>query len=337
MAGSIRLVRGKDVWELRVFAGRDSSGKVRHVHLKFRGSRRAAERELARLVAEQGLTRRITPEPGADWGPNTTINDAINAWRENGWEDLSPSTTRRYESIVKVHIAPSIGKKKIVLLSPYEVERFLRNLKNAGLSQSSVHQVRAVMARACHLARRWSGNTLPNPIADTELPSWGIAGQASVRAPELEEVRSLLRGAKTDSQHLLTFFSLIVATGMRRGEACALRWRDVDFEDQTIHVNESIVAASGREHSSLIRRKDFLNLHRSSMRKDGNPSKASEYGPTTSISSIASWMILSPANDLRFVVPTAERIALVDGSPTAPDASTRTEMNRRRGGAHAGR
>jgi hypothetical protein len=52
MAGSVRLVNGDDMWELRVYLGRDESGRVRHVHRRFRGTRRGAERALARLVVE---------------------------------------------------------------------------------------------------------------------------------------------------------------------------------------------------------------------------------------------------------------------------------------------
>lgn len=39
-----------------------------------------------------------------------------------------------------------------------------------------------MLHRACRLARRWSGNTLPNPIADTELPSWSVLETDHVRA-----------------------------------------------------------------------------------------------------------------------------------------------------------
>ena len=46
MAGSLRLVPGRtDVWELRIYLGRDSEGRVRHRHTRFTGSRRQAERE----------------------------------------------------------------------------------------------------------------------------------------------------------------------------------------------------------------------------------------------------------------------------------------------------
>lgn len=107
MAGSLRLVRGRDVWELRWFAGRDAAGRVRHRHATFRGTRHEAERALARLVADG--ERPLRPVRGR-WGETTTINDALSGWRDNGWDDLSPSTTWRYQSIWDTNRKRSIGK-----------------------------------------------------------------------------------------------------------------------------------------------------------------------------------------------------------------------------------
>ena len=58
-----------------------------------------------------------------------------------------------------------------------------------GLSEGSVRIIRAVLHRSCRVARRWSGNTLPNPIADTELPTWRLDEKRErVRAPSSVEM-----------------------------------------------------------------------------------------------------------------------------------------------------
>jgi len=54
--------RGSDVWELRTFVGRDAKGRVRHRSITFRGSKRAAERELARFVTEQEEEPAVVPQ-----------------------------------------------------------------------------------------------------------------------------------------------------------------------------------------------------------------------------------------------------------------------------------
>ncbi len=152
------------------------------------------KRELARLVAEQEARPALVPE--TKWGPNTTVNDAIAAWRDNGWEDLSPNTRRHYESIWKVHI------------------------------EGSIRQVRAVLHRACRLARKWSGGILHNPAEDADLPLWQLEEQREpVRAPSAKEVRALIDTALEEDIRLAAFLRLLAATGLRRGtiELCVLR------------------------------------------------------------------------------------------------------------------
>jgi integrase len=247
MAGSMRLVGQPDTWELRVYVGRDKQGRVRHRHARVQGSQRAAERALARMVAEvDAAGPRIDDVQGTGrWGPKTTINDAIAAWRLNDWEDLSPSTTRRYESIWSVHVRGGIGRTPIVSLSSYDLERYYRKLKADGLAEATVRQTRALLNRACRLARKWSGNSLPNPVADSELPTWSVADSADVRAPTLEEVNAVLAAAHDYDPRVGAFTRLLAATGMRRGEACAIRRSDVDLEARTVRIDESIVAAPG--------------------------------------------------------------------------------------------
>ena len=52
MAGSLRLVKAPDVYELRVYVGRDRSGRVKHRYERFIGNKRSAQRALAALVTE---------------------------------------------------------------------------------------------------------------------------------------------------------------------------------------------------------------------------------------------------------------------------------------------
>ncbi len=247
MAGSLRAVEGRPgTWQLRVYLGRDAESRVHHRHVTFKGSRRQAERELARLVAEQdALPAAVSPQP-AKWGSTTTINDAVIAWRDNGWDDLSPKTARHYESIWKVHVAPTIGRRKIAVLGTYDVERYYRSLKAEGLSMATVRQVKAVLHRACRLAHKWSDGVLPNPIADADLPTWRLEEQrAAVRAPEPFEVQALLTAATAEDLRMGVFLRVLAATGIRRGEACALRWSDLDLERGVITVDKGVIAAKG--------------------------------------------------------------------------------------------
>ncbi len=243
MAGSIRPIAGKPgVWEIRVYIGRDEQGRVRHLHQRFRGTRRAAEQALARLLVAKETLPTLEEDVQVLWGPATTINEAIAAWRENGWDDLSPNTAYDYDVIHRLYICNSIGKRRIANLTPYEIEKYFRQLKKLGLSKERVRRVRAILNRACRLARKWSGNVLQNPVADTELPTWSLTERPlDVRSPTAQEVRALISAAKPVNQRLATFIRVLAATGIRRGEACALRWNDVDDKLRRITIDEAIV------------------------------------------------------------------------------------------------
>jgi len=246
------------VWELRVFLGRHADGRVQHRSVTFRGGKRQAQRALTTIVAE------IDDADGElvlDWGLDTTINDAILGWERNGWQDLSPTTARRYKGIWAVHIRDTIGRRRIKALGPYEVEQFFRDLKAKGLSVSSVRQTRAVLHRACRLARKWSGNRLPNPVTDTELPDWPLAEQSRrVRAPGPDEVRRILAAARDLDLRFAVFVRVIAATGARRGEVCALRWSDLDVVARTLRIDEAIITDGGARSKDPKNRSSIRSL-----------------------------------------------------------------------------
>ena len=103
-----------------------------------------------------------------------------------------------------------------------------------------------MLHRACRLARRWSGNVLPNPIEDTELPTWTLDECPSkVRAPERWEVTALLDAALIEDLGVAVSLRLLAGTGLRRGEACALRWSAINVEAATLRVDEAVVVAKG--------------------------------------------------------------------------------------------
>ncbi len=203
---------------------------------------------MARLVTQQeDEPARIPEREERTWGPATTINDAIEGWKQNGWQDLSPNTVRGYEGVWRRDVRDSIGRRRIATLSPYDVERYFRDLKEGGAGYTTVRLARALLNRACRLARKWSGNVLPNPVADTELPSWGPSERPeAVRSPEPAEVLALLEAARVAEVRVAVLIRLVAATGMRRGEACAVRWNDLDTKAGTVMIDEGVVSTRGR-------------------------------------------------------------------------------------------
>ncbi|WP_298443211.1 site-specific integrase [Ferrimicrobium sp.] len=243
MAGSIRLRRPPNVWELRIFIGRDDNGKVRHRYSTFVGAKRDAERELARqLLLIDQLAAPVAAR--GDWKKETTFNEAIEAWKNNGWADLSPKTQLSYNDLWTRYIHNDLGTRPIASTGIYEVEQYLRRLADGGLGDSGIRQVRAILHRACRLAGKWSNGAIPNPVSGAERPK--AQGRDPVRAPSVDEVRQILKALSDHGDlRLHAFCRLAIATGMRRGEIAALRLNDIDFATGELRIDESVVIGAG--------------------------------------------------------------------------------------------
>ncbi|MBI2821674.1 MAG: tyrosine-type recombinase/integrase, partial [Acidobacteria bacterium] len=63
------------------------------------------------------------------------------------------------------------------------------------------------------------------------------------RALAPEEIRALLEACVDDAYPIV---ATAVLTGMRRGEVFGLRWSDVDFDSNQIHVRQSLYWMRGK-------------------------------------------------------------------------------------------
>ena len=59
--------------------------------------------------------------------------------------------------------------------------------------------------------------------------------------------RATIAALESESLKYETYYKLIIATGMRRGECCGLKWSDIDFERNSIHIQRNVVKLTGEE------------------------------------------------------------------------------------------
>ena len=82
-------------------------------------------------------------------------------------------------------------------------------------------------------------------------PAWRTykyAGQKKEKKiADDETVKKLIQALETVSILYETYFKLIIATGMRRGECCALKWEDINYAERSIHVCRNAVKTTGDE------------------------------------------------------------------------------------------
>ena len=240
MRGHMRQ-RG-DAWGLRAYVGRDpGTGREKYQTLTIRGSKRAAEAELARFVTEVS--------GGGHGAGDTTLAELIQRWLELVRDDLSPSTVRGYERIIRSYINPAIGKVQLNKLRTDQLDRFYGGLRERGgadgapLSPATVRQTHAVIRRALNQAHRW-GWIATNPAALASPPR---VCARPVSPPDPSQVLELIDAAERVDPDMACFLLLAATMGARRGELCALRWSDIDFALGTAVIARSLVEGQGSD------------------------------------------------------------------------------------------
>jgi integrase len=232
--GSKRKIR-TGVWELRVSLGKDpATGKYRQLSRTFHGPARAADDALRDLVDKYG--------DGSEDGIGATFGQLLDKWLEESERlDLSPTTLRTYRAQVERTIRPRFGKVKLTQLTTKNLDDLYGQMKEDGRSPKTIRNHHAIISSALHQAVRWGW--IRENVAEKAKPP--RISMKRVKAPSVEAVRSVIEAAEDRDPRLAPLLMLAALTGMRRGELCALRWTDVDFERGQLDVSRSVVVVPG--------------------------------------------------------------------------------------------
>jgi hypothetical protein len=149
MRGHIRQ-RSPGSWEVRYDFGTDAAtGKRRIATVTVRGDRKAAEKELRRLLR--------TVDDGSHVDPShVTVRQWLETWLATVQSETSPKTAERYGEICRNFLMPALGNISLTRLAPAQIQTAYnawaiggrRDGKAGGLSP----QTRRHMHRVLHTA-----------------------------------------------------------------------------------------------------------------------------------------------------------------------------------------
>ena len=162
-----------------------------------------------------------------DWSTKTLT--AI--YRKQATKDL-------YANIARTHLVPTVGTIPLARLRPSDVEALIVTKRDAGLSASTVRTIYTVLRGALDVAVR-DGLLRSNPAAAVKRP--GVERKEAQHLTA-DRAQSLLEAIKGD--RLEALFRLMLATGLRRGEALALHWSDVDLDAGLLRVRWTLARTS---------------------------------------------------------------------------------------------
>ncbi|MFC4452373.1 tyrosine-type recombinase/integrase [Deinococcus sonorensis] len=168
----------------------------------------------------------------ADWLP---------LWLDLKRPILAPKTLANYAYVIDRHLSPLLGHHRLQDLKASEVRAAYVELANQGFSKSLLHQVRVILRQALQEAV-FDEIVLRNAAEVARLPSFRRGKTA--RALNAKEVRAFLEAAHNHRLGLL--FEFVIASGLRRGEVCALRWTHLDLDMGQLRVRENITVVNGK-------------------------------------------------------------------------------------------
>jgi integrase len=220
--GGVSWDEKRQRWIAAKTVGYDARGK-RIVRRGAGTSQSAALRELAKRVKayEAGLSVR---------SEHYKVSQAVEDWLEHGQGDIDETTKTRNRIMCETHIVPTLGGRKLQMLSPDEVDAWLKDLSEK-IASSYLRRLHAVLSLIVKRAMR-RGLVDRNVVELCDVPR-GQPGRKS-KSLTMAQAQAIIAGTTDDPLHPYIVMSLL--TGARTEELRALRWEHVHLEADPPHV-----------------------------------------------------------------------------------------------------
>lgn len=155
-------------------------------------------------------------------------------WEREHEKDVRESTRRVYSFAVKRLKEAFPGYASEV--EPLDVQRYIRNFERQGRAGNSV-QIELSVCKMIFSHAVMSGDIRVNPAAEVKK-SRGLPKKQRRALTEAEE--QAVKNSASSKPPFWLFPYLLLYTGMRRGEALALTYADIDRKAETIRVSKKL-------------------------------------------------------------------------------------------------
>ena len=235
------MVRKRDDgrWEGRIVVGHKANGDpiFRHVYAKTQKALTEKLHQSIECYQDVELTE----------DSRMTLGEWLDRWLAE-YKDgtIRPGTLESYRNYIENYIKPQLGGKQVSLITTQDVQRMYRRLKNGGrvredaegskrLSDSTVRHIHTMLHGAMKAAVQ--AHIIPkNPTENATAPKLNYKPMQVLSEQELD---TFLQAVQKDDIWR-DFFYTELMTGLRRGEICALMWRDFDAKAGTLGISRTL-------------------------------------------------------------------------------------------------
>ncbi|HEP1523030.1 TPA: site-specific integrase [Streptococcus pyogenes] len=170
-----------------------------------------------------------------------TFKELSHLWLETYKLTVKPQTYDATVTRLNRHIMPTLGNMKVDKITASDIQMLINRLSKYYVNYTAVRSViRKVLQQGVLL-----GLIDYNPARDIILPRKQPNAKKKVKFIDPSDLKSFLEHLES-SQHKrynlyfdAVLYQLLLSTGLRIGEACALEWGDIDLKNGTITINKT--------------------------------------------------------------------------------------------------
>ncbi len=236
--------KGQPWWVFIAHGGERTSRRV--------GTKGAAEKVASIIEARLQLGQPAFEEEQREEKPEPTFSQYAESWISTiAPANCKESTVSSYDDLLRLHILPVFGSLRLKEINRGKLKDFFAAKILEGYAKSSVVHMKNAISGI--LAKAVDDEVIPanltggiKIVKKTNGEDDENGGDEKADPLSAEEVTLLLNTVKADnskayplSEHY-PLFLLLVRTGLRIGEAFALRWGDIDFNGRFIHVQRGL-------------------------------------------------------------------------------------------------
>lgn len=206
------------------------------------------------------------------------LDESIRSWAMHVKKNtLKKESFSRLISIIENQISPRIGHYTIQQLTPQLIqEQLINDMFQSKCSQSSIKKAYSALNDYMNYWRKLqllhTQIFIPNVMELVELPSTHRFPSKDIQAMQDDEITSFLKLLHTRNTYgdfvyeMHALIDLLLQTGMRLGEACALNFEDYNAKERSLFIKRNVIETNNIEqdlNGEIIRSQRFLEIQES--------------------------------------------------------------------------